>query len=211
MVRVPQGFCIDRTEVTRGAYFAWLETEPALGSCTPNDDLTPSCETTGSWGPDRNLENPVACVDFCDARTFCEAHGKRLCGAIGGGAADPTRFDDASHSEWFAACSSGGANAYTYGSDEEAHRCRDSPEEGWAQVDVGSLEGCRSPDPEYADIVDLSGNLAEWEDSCAEGRCRIRGGSYSHSGPGLRCDAGRTLMRPPETSSGIVGFRCCAD
>ena len=222
MTRVPEGFCIDRTEVTREHYFAWLATEPSVAGqpapCAGNDDFTPTCATTGGWGLDRYLDHPVSCVDWCDARAYCEAHGKRLCGGVRGGENPVDDYADATKSEWFAACSAGGRNDYVYGDDYVHNRCRESPDIGvvsWGTVAVASLPDCQSQEEDYAGVYDLGGNLAEWEDSCdgagAEDGCRVRGGSYTHEANGLRCDAGRTLRWPRNLSGSDIGFRCCAD
>ncbi len=66
-------------------------------------------------------------------------------------------------------------------------------------------------------LYQMSGNVAEWEDSCdgpdATSSCNLRGGSYAASGVDttLRCDAARTQVRLPTTAGVLadVGFRCC--
>ena len=219
MNRMPEGFCIDNTEVTRGVYFAWLETEPDISAqsaeCLANDDFMPTCLTTGGWGLDRFLENPVGCVDWCDAQTFCEANGKRLCGAIGGGANPVDDYADPTASEWYASCSAGGENDYVFGNEYILHACYETLRETWGSTAAGGFEGCVSPNPDYTGLYDMGGNLAEWEDSCdgtdGDARCRIRGGSFQHEGNGIRCDAGSTLTFPRTGTSDAVGFRCCAD
>jgi len=219
MTRLPEGFCIDRTEVTRGAYFAWLDTGPTTdgqpAECAANVDFLPTCATTGGWGLDRYLDNPVGCVDWCDARAYCEAHGKRLCGRVGGGANPMDDYNDAAQSEWFATCSAGGENDYVFGVNYVKDRCYESPESGWGTTGVATHPECVSPDGDYAGVYDLGGNVAEWENSCngvgADARCRIRGGSFKHTANGLRCDAGSTLSLPRHSTDDAVGFRCCTD
>jgi len=219
MVPLPEGFCIDTTEVSRGQYAAWLDTAPATdtqgASCTDNEDFTPTC----SWPPSGKENQPVVCVDWCDAKAFCEAAGKRLCGAVGTGAAYPIdEYADAATSEWQAACSSGGKNDYTYGNEEDTQVCRGGDAEDyttWGTGDVGSFSGCHSSDAGYEEVFDLSGNVAEWDNSCegdaeADG-CRIRGGSYQHQGRGLRCTMAKGLRWPRTRTASSVGFRCCAD
>lgn len=208
MVRVPEGFCIDATEVAGTAYFTWLAKAPSedgqVGVCEGNT-FEPSCQIS--------LEaQPIGCVDWCDATAFCEDHGKRLCGAIGGGATAPDDYDDPAIDEWFAACSAGGQYEYPYGAEEVAHRCRDSPEEGWGPVEVGTFPECQSPDPDYAGVFDLGGNVAEWVNACNDDGCRIRGGSYNHSGIGMKCAMGERMRMEPTRDSFVgIGFRCCAD
>jgi formylglycine-generating enzyme required for sulfatase activity len=219
MVRLPEGFCIDTTEVTRGQYQAWLETSPATDgqptSCEANTDYTPSCSFTA--GADENL--PVVCVDWCDARAFCSAAGKRLCGHIGSGDGYPfDSYDDPTISEWHAACTSGGSYEYTYGNDLDTTICRSADAEDyttWGLGEAGSFTGCHSPEAAYAEVYDLSGNAAEWDNGCdgdaPEDPCRIRGGSYQHNEHGLRCAMARDLRWPRTRQVAAVGFRCCAD
>jgi sulfatase modifying factor 1 len=219
MVRLPGDFCIDTTEVTRGHYEAWLDTSPSTSgqtsACSGNEDYTPSC----SWTPGSDENLPVVCVDWCDAKAFCDAAGKRLCGRIGDGSGYPFEsYDDASISEWHAACTSGGTYDYPYGDDVDTTICRGADAEDyttWGLGEVGSFTGCHSPDASYSDVYDLSGNAAEWDNGCdGEGPddpCRIRGGSYQHHEHGLRCAMAQELRWPRMRRVAAVGFRCCAD
>lgn len=220
MVQLPEGFCMDTTEVTRSQYDAWLAGPPKVNgqsaACADNDDFTPSC----SWPPGGNDGGkPVVCVDWCDAQAFCAAAGKRLCGQLGdGGAYAFASYDDPTVSEWHAACTSGGAHEYTYGNEPNSDACRDGDADDyttWGMGDAGSFSDCHSPDADYADVYDLSGNVAEWDNGCdgdAPGdSCRIRGGSFEHQGMGLRCAMAKNLHWPRMRAVGSVGFRCCGD
>ena len=218
MTRVPEGFCIDNHEVRRGDYFAWLESEPSFDErpevCANNDDFLPVCFTTGAYGFDRFLENPVACADWCDAQAFCADAGKRLCGGRENVEHSVDDYADANKDEWFAACSSGGENLYPYGIDYEHNRCRESPDIGvvsWNSVAAGEYEQCQSSVAGYEGIFDMAGNLAEWQNACDDRGCRVRGGAYTHEANGLRCDAGESLRWPRLEAAADIGFRCCAD
>lgn len=220
MVRLPEGFCIDKTEVTRGQYEAWVDSNPSVtaqaGSCSSNSDYTPTC----NWTPGRNKEaQPVVCVDWCDAQAFCQAAGKRLCGQIGSGSSYPfDGYDDPTVSEWHTACTSGGKYNYSYGNEFNTDICRDADADDystWGMDDVGTFDQCRSPDAPYNEAVDLSGHVAEWDNSCdgdgTDAACRIRGGSFQHHAHGTRCDMGRALKWPRSRHGDSIGFRCCAD
>jgi formylglycine-generating enzyme required for sulfatase activity len=65
-------------------------------------------------------------------------------------------------------------------------------------------------------IYDLSGNVAEWENSCnattgASDNCAVRGGSYdSGSQTTLTCAlSGAQPPQPRSTTAADIGFRCC--
>ena len=70
----------------------------------------------------------------------------------------------------------------------------------------------------FTGLYHMTGNVAEWEDSCdASGTCRIRGGSFlsgSTNAQGLRCDdLSRTQARVAADADREtlrdVGIRCC--
>lgn len=219
MVRTPEGFCIDVTEVSRVQYAALLTAPPAASGqgaeCVRNDDFTPSCE----WPPKGNPDHPVVCVDWCDAKAFCQAAGKRLCGSVVDGSSYAFEsYADPALSEWQAACSAGGRHEYTYGDTLDTKICRSGDADDyteWGLGAVGSFAGCHSPEAAYAAVHDLSGNAAEWDNSCVsdspEAGCHIRGGSYQHNKHGLRCAMGERLEWPRMFAVSSVGFRCCAD
>lgn len=216
MIRAGGASCIDVTEVSRAQYAEFLAGAPDLlaqtAECAWNTDFTPTC----SWPPGSQGALPVGCVDWCDARAFCEAAGKRLCGAIGGGPVPLADFADPERDEWYRACSSGGKYAYTYGDEHQPDACQSGDEDKWATVAVGSLPRCQSPDDGYAGIFDLTGNAMEWVDACTgasnqNDECRARGGSYYNLGTSLMCAAGASLTLPRIARANGVSFRCCAD
>jgi hypothetical protein len=62
------------------------------------------------------------------------------------------------------------------------------------------------------DLWQMSGNVAEWEDSCsgstgAGDLCQVRGGWYGSNSTELQCDDSSTATRA--YASAEVGFRCC--
>jgi len=227
MVRLPLGYCIDTTEVSRSQYAAWLAMAPPASAqdswCTWNTTFVPSSScmsqryvcNTGSDSSGCDHE-PQICVDWCDAYAYCKAVGKRLCGKIGGGANGFDDYASASASQWYGACASGEANnGYTYGNTYDATACIGS--ETAPASSVGSHPRCQSPVTSYSGVYDLTGNVWEWEDSCSGNTgstdsCRRRGGSFGGGmgdGGNQRCDGGSALAR--DVSKVNVGFRCCAD
>ena len=227
LVAVPGGYSIDATEVTRSQYQAWLATDPSKTGqplyCLWNTEFAPDADCMqglgGPCGSSDCSEHPQACIDWCDARAYCAAVGKRLCGRIGGGHSDFAESDDANVNQWYNVCSSHGATAFTYGDTYEPLTCRTRDEpvcyENFAHchsAPVASYSECQGSGP-YAGVFDLSGNVYEWEDSCeqyegAADDCRVRGGSYFDIGAQTKCTAYAADHR--RSYLAINGFRCCS-
>jgi sulfatase modifying factor 1 len=197
-IQSPNGtaYYVDRTEVTRDAYAAWLATAPStvpqIAACSENDDFTPTCQ----WPPGERGGHPVVCVDWCDAFVYCQAQGKRLCGLIGGGPNDYHDYADPALDQWYNACSTAGRDEYPYG------------------APVGSLPACRTD----TGLLDMSGNVREWKDACeldtssvAFNYCRLGGGSFRDGElRHLSCTSpGQDAFRTGHWDS--IGFRCCRD
>lgn len=171
---------------------------------------------------------PQTCIDWCDAYDYCASKGQHLCGRLGkpGVMVPAANFADAGQSEWMNACSAGGENAFVMEGTNPSNSC--NGETYWSSgvsqpLPVKNASKCVSPEPSYAGVFDLSGNVSEWENSCAtphdtadpDGltKCQARGGSFNDD-PGqpdatgrLRCNADRPLARNERLPS--VGFRCC--
>jgi formylglycine-generating enzyme required for sulfatase activity len=202
-------FCIDSTEVTNDQYAAFLNAQPSAAGlpdpCANQKSFVPA----GTWpAPDGSKNVPVLNVDWCDAVAYCAWAGKRLCGKIGGGSNDTGDMADPAKSQWFAACSQGGVRDYPYGSTYQKGTCNgESVQAGPAAV--GSLGDCVGGAP---GLFDMSGNVAEWEDSCKTSDntvvCMARGGAFNSNPTGLACDATSKETRADPQDD--VGFRCCS-
>ncbi len=207
-VTAPGGgtYGVDPTEVTISQYQNWLETTP------PTTLMPASCTAWKlSYSPGAG-SYPVVAVDWCDAYAYCKGIGKHLCGKIGGGPNAYSDYATANLSEWYNACSSGGANAYPYGATYDGQTCNGGDNGVGGSVKVGSMTGCQSSVAGYAGVYDLSGNVWEWEDSCnadtgKDDNCRLRGGSFISGSSLLRCD-GQNISNRSGVAQGI-GFRCC--
>ena len=213
LVRLPDNYCIDSTEVTRGQYQQWVDSEPTT------EGQREDCSWNESFGPDRacidhdpdedpnDLNHPVVCVDWCDAHAFCSAMGKRLCGRISGGSVPWDDFRDIEISQWHNACVSGPAQyPYNYGLSYIEKSCNGKATGELASLPVASLETCQSPLPGYRGVYDLIGNVWEWEDSCQDDNCRVRGGSHSRTASTCH----QPKWYPPDTLNSHLGFRCCS-
>jgi formylglycine-generating enzyme required for sulfatase activity len=211
-------FCIDSTETTVGLYQRFLDdpaVSPAQGQppqCGWNTSYVPSYDAY-SGDPQAALK-PVTAIDWCDARAFCGYWGKHLCGnRLDAGAVDT----DAAlvESEWYYACAGPAGNAYPYGNAYQPGACRANlpPDAGAGVVPtstcVGSVPG----------LYDMSGNLAEWENSCipsstgdaGDDLCTIRGGTFFFAPDSVTCAlrTGGALNRRNESDTSAVTIRCC--
>ncbi|MCC6521753.1 MAG: SUMF1/EgtB/PvdO family nonheme iron enzyme [Polyangiaceae bacterium] len=200
-------YCIDAYEVTNDEYVVFVNANPQLpnlpAACTANTVFVPS----GTWPPPAGTGKfPVVRMDWCDAFTYCAYAGRHLCGKVGGGTNAFGAYADPAMSEWFNACTAQGTNDYPYGDVYGAGMCNDSAPLDPEPTPPALPPACQGGVP---GLYHMSGNAAEWEDSCdALGQCRVRGGSVTSDQTGLRCDADGHLDRLDDTN-GEVGFRCC--
>lgn len=217
-------FWIDKTETTRDQYQRFLD-DPSVAAaaespCHQNATLDPAPAEAGGEEQCSLLagetistagDHPIVCVDWCDARAYCRWAGKQLCGD------DYVNLDRAADSDWYAACAGGEAgNAYPYGRAHQAQICAGTEHEtagcetgSCTTVPAGSLPSCAND----AGALHLSGNVAEWTDSCqdntgASDSCRARGGSFKAESGEATCEATRSYER--DTRRATLGFRCCA-
>jgi formylglycine-generating enzyme len=126
--------------------------------------------------------------------------------------------DNPDQDEWYNACTggrsgtgSGGAQKYPYSDTYDASVCNGTDYEAGATIAVGSAAGCVGSAPS---LFDMSGNVAEWQNSCNEavgdaGTCEARGGGFRSDAGGLTCQAllpnGRAYSAPD------IGIRCCSN
>jgi len=199
--------------VTRGQYAAFLASNPStsgqLTECAWNSNYTPN-----PWNP-TPADLPVTNVDWCDAYAFCLWAGKRMCGAIGGGALSMSNSNSTNPnlSQWYRACSGNGSVTYPYGSNYSAGACN-APTGDASIAPVKSFSGCVGG---YPGIYDMAGNVEEWQDSCSGNTggtddCREQAGTYGYYAPdpagSTRCDFIDSDNRSSQLDD--VGIRCCS-
>ena len=206
-------FCIDTTEVTNLQYAAFATTNLPITTSQPAECAWNSSFIQSSI-PDLigHGANPAAFVDWCDAAAYCAWAGKRLCGKIGGGPTTSGESDDATASQWYAACTSAGANVYPYAATYASAACIGEKPNGTS--DPTSAVPTTTCAAGAKALYDLSGNVAEWSNACLSGTsvdkdlCELRGGGGTDGQAALRCDAFRADKRSTQVKD--VGFRCCS-
>jgi formylglycine-generating enzyme len=226
---------VDPIEVRVRDYADWLAGAPDTargGSCSWNSTFVPGdARPNGpagqedcpknlfdwAWAQAQTPDQPVSCVDWCDASAYCADQGKRLCGGVGG-VTIPIEYDaettlhvnpQPKTSAWYLACSRGGERKYPYGAAYDADAC--NGESGLLR-DARPSGGCEGG---YPGLFDMSGNIEEWEDACdstaPDAACMRRGGGYytgqiydeTWLGCGFLIAASRKAM------ASSIGFRCC--
>lgn len=196
-----EGFCLDRTEVTVGAYRACVRaglcTEPPWqGECNARD---------------ADASQPINCVGWEQAMAHCAAEGKRLptehewAWAAQGAARRPFPWGDETPGPLLV----NGCGAECQPADHALHPVDDR----WATTaPVGSFPAGATPEG----VFDLAGNVAEWtasvwcdEDArgCDERARVVRGGHYRSHLPASLRGASRQRL-PIDPGNPYVGFRC---
>jgi formylglycine-generating enzyme required for sulfatase activity len=229
-VPLPGGgfYCIDHAEVRNVDYKAFVDAQANTAgqstACAFNasyqPDVAGQCD---QYDPTNKPDLPIACVDWCDAAAFCKWDGKHLCGKLGGGSNAPADFADPSKSAWYRACSHAGDDDFPYGNSYSGDKC--------VGLDNTAVHPLATPFTScvggYDGLYDMSGNVAEWEDSCsgsagAADLCLDRGGSYLDTNvsvgaaPSLQCNSNvhgspKMATKARSTRSPEIGFRCCSE
>jgi formylglycine-generating enzyme required for sulfatase activity len=180
-------FCIDRTEVTAGAY----------ARCTSE-----ACQGVVQLGwcanAEEHAQHPRNCVTWEQAAAYCEWRGARL----------PT------NAEWEYAARGTDGRLFPWGNEPpDSTRTRwnreFTEEERWSLMrssPVGSYPAGASP----FGVLDMAGNVSEWVGDSVETRRGTRyfvlGGDYMGSSPELFQVTDRILL--DGDPSHTVGFRC---
>ena len=204
-------FCVDAYEATNAEYLAFTQLHtPAkttqVAACTGNTSFVAGAGCAQALTDVPSKQIPVVCVDWCDAQAYCTSLGKHLCGRVGGTKNPPAAIADPEADEWFAACF-GPKNNVTSGK-----HCNDASFDTKATAPKAASQ---IPDCEggVSGVFNLSGNVAEWENSCdsdsASSPCYFRGGSYLDGPYELQCTSSNGATRLTQATT--LGIRCCAE
>jgi hypothetical protein len=148
------------------------------------------------------------------SQTSAEATCKALPTSVAG-----TSMRLCSETEWQTACLAGNAatnpvwSFSTTASPYDDLVCNDANAGiagPWATANNnGQSQRCRTS----TSIWDMSGNVAEWTNSCitvlGKQYCRVRGGSYLSQGPATACNFS-FVLDVPDFLNFDLGFRCCS-
>ena len=207
-VNVPE-FNIDVTEVTVKQYRACVDDGICSEPSVENEDSS-ECDEYSNWLYSDRERHPVNCVDWQQAKDYCEWSGKRLC----------------SDSGWEKAARGTDGKIYPWGNVEA--NCDLAVMQGEDFV-IGCGEDSTWPvgsKPARNNMYDMAGNVYEWvEDDCHinyEGapndgtawidsprtsHRRIRGGSLYNISEFLRTSFNACWQS--SRTHYAIGFRCC--
>ncbi|OFW16631.1 MAG: hypothetical protein A3H27_01260 [Acidobacteria bacterium RIFCSPLOWO2_02_FULL_59_13] len=206
-------FWIDRTEVTVEAYrrcmLAGQCSDKGLSMPFWKDEERPSWAWACNWGKEGRDKHPINCVDWNQAKTYCEWAGKRL----------------PAEEEWERAARGADGWKYPWGDAAygEAGRVANIADEAlgrerprwpvakgyddgfYATAPVGSFPAGSSPEG----ALDMLGNVWEWTSSWSDQNLKYRvarGGSWANAPRLVR--ASNRYRFDPAYRGETFGFRC---
>jgi formylglycine-generating enzyme required for sulfatase activity len=172
-----QAFSMGKTDVTVEAYAKCV----SAGKCSE-----PNTGGLCTWGVSGKEQHPVNCLDWNQAKTFCEWAGGRL----------PTA------EEWEYAAKGGESRVYPWGNNEpSASLAKFGPSDGTAPV------GSYPAGATKHGLLDMAGNVWQWTASNYDANTKeVRGGSWVDDPRNLRA-SDRDRYAPADRNND-VGARC---
>lgn len=221
-VRIPRSMAMGKFEVTRGQFARFVqESGYAAGSgCHVWDGKQWNNDASKDWrntGFAQNDEDPVACVNWNDAKAYAEWLARK--------SGQPYRLP--SEAEWEYAARAGTTTAFTFGDRITPQQASYATNISYAGSPVATARGRTSPVGSYAPnafgLYDVHGNVWEWTEDCynanyngaptdgtvwASGNCgrrMLRGGAWGSNPQGLR--SAYRNFNPPAFQFNFSGFR----
>lgn len=190
-------FEMDDTEVTVAAYQACVR----AGACSP---AASKCCTSCNWSEPGREQHPINCVEWTQARAYCEWVGKRL----------PVE------EEWEYAARGPDGRSYPWGeADPGGQLCwnGEGNDAGKRNRHSTCVVGSYPADSPFG-LHDMAGNVSEWtsteycdsyaeERNCCEARV-VRGGAWHCDRADGILVTGRGGSFKPSDEHSSVGFRC---
>jgi formylglycine-generating enzyme required for sulfatase activity len=190
----------------------------------PANDMNDPCRgmTNGESDP-FNVSKPIRCVDWCDAKAYCQWAGEDLCGGTSNTGAIVVPMDV--RDQWGESCAGDKSFPYGDGTTPMSGACNVGLEDAGlclailkqdrcAPTEVGKFPACTGP----SGTVDMIGNVAEWVLQCgvipgggtggADVKCQHRGGSFADD-LDVNCYTVAADLRSYRDTT--LGLRCCAD
>lgn len=183
---------------------------------TPNDPCVKEVwpRENDPFGPTK----PIRCIDWCDAKAYCEWLDGSLCGSIpvSVGTMEPIGSDD-----WRFTCAGPDLAVFPYGDAARPGACNlDQTRDACAGTELspcgpyaaGQAAECVAPNG----AVDLLGNVAEWVLPCqlgastpADANCLRKGGSFADASATTTCNVGSLSSAKRSARDPYTGMRCC--
>ena len=179
-------FLLDQTEVTVAAF------EQCVNSAACSK---PDTGSNCNWGISGKGKHPINCVDWSQAKAYCDWAETRL----------------PSEEEWQLAAESSRGLRFPWGYEDPSSERVCFDRRHAFKADEGTCEvGTHGLGDNAQGVKDLSGNVSEWTDSCGGAGCSVRvfrGGSWD-DGHAKSARAEMRFSRDPSYRIHDLGFRC---
>jgi formylglycine-generating enzyme required for sulfatase activity len=181
-VRGATRLTLDLTEVTKADYASCV----SAGECSP-----PSSDDYCNWVLEDRFDHPITCIDWYQAKSYCEWTGGRLPRA----------------EEWEIVATNGELTTFPWGNDDATCDLAVMNLEGVGCGGTGTWPDCvKSAGKSQGGHCDLAGNVWEWTDTSSGVFKVMRGGGWADDATKMG-KRGWSAVSP--TSRNIaVGFRC---
>ena len=180
-------YYIDKTEVTVKAYTDCVRENKC--DVPSRYDKSDGYEKYCNYGRDGYGQHPINCVNWHQAKKYCEAYGKRL----------PTE------AEWEYAARGNSNHIYPWGNQKPSTRLAifDGKRKWQGTAEVGSVKVKMAHG-----LKDMAGNVWEWVQDCYDKNAyKSREGKIAINAHMNKCSSGRRVLRGGSFRSNARGLR----